>query len=181
MYEPAEDSYLLLESINNFYVDKRIKNSFDMGSGSGILAKQLAEFSEHVIAVDIDDASVEHLKKELKNSKISVVKSDLFSNIKKEKFDLIVFNPPYLPKGEEDYDDAALYGGEKGIEITLRFLEQAKEFLAKTGIILFVASSLSKLSELEIEMKKMKYSFEKIKQEHYFFEELYVYKAKLKD
>lgn len=181
MYEPAEDSYLLLESINYFYENKQVRNSLDMGSGSGILAKKLSEFSEHVVAVDINVESVEHLKKEFEDTKISVVKSNLFSNIKNEKFDLIVFNPPYLPKGEDDYDDAALYGGEKGIEITLKFLEQAKNFLEKKGIMLFIASSLSKVQELETEMKKMKYSFEKIKQEHYFFEELYVYKAKLKE
>ncbi len=172
MYEPAEDSYLLEEEIIAFCKDKTIGKSLDMGTGSGIQANTLTKFSKEVYAVDINKKSKEKVGK-----KIKFIHSDLFKNVKEKEFDLIVFNPPYLPEGDEKAD-SELTGGKEGVELTLEFLKQAKKHLKEDGTILFIASSLSNLTFLEKKASK-DYHLERIRELPLFFEKLYVYKATL--
>lgn len=188
MYEPAEDSFLLKEAIIEFCKNKKEINSkssklnfaLDMGTGSGILAQELANHFEKVIAVDINEETIKQIKEENKlNKKIILIQSDLFENVPKQKFDLITFNPPYLPNEDgEEYEDEELTSGISGLNTTIEFLKQAKEFLNENGMILFIASSLAKINVLESEMKKLNYEFKQIKKQHIFFEDIIVYLVK---
>lgn len=175
-YEPQEDSYLLLEYVNKLAYGKVL----DMGTGSGILAKG-ASFKhgvDEVVAVDIDEQAIEELnKKDVK--KIKAFQSDLFADID-EKFDVIVFNPPYLPMHEKDEDDA-LDGGIKGFELIEMFLKEAKKHLVRGGFILMVFSNRTGKKEVDNVIKKEKYKHELLEKKSLaFFEELYVYKIKRK-
>src|SRR3989338_8989568 len=88
LYEPGDDSFLIIS-----FIKKYAKGSIlDLGTGTGILAKEAMKYSSDVLAADINPKAVSYGKKQ----GIKAVKSDLFSNIK-GKFDLIIFNPPYLP------------------------------------------------------------------------------------
>ena len=176
MYEPAEDSYLLEEEVVAFCKDKSLLKALEMGTGSGLIANTLAKYSKKVIAVDIDTKSLSYAKKSAKKN-IEFVKSDLFKNIKEKEFDLIVFNPPYLPEDEHG-KDKELAGGKEGVELTLKFLKQAKKHLSQEGQILFVASSLANLNLLDKKASKT-YHLERIRELPLFFEKLYVYKATL--
>ena len=69
---------------------------------------------------------------------ISVQQSNLFKNLD-EKFDTIIFNPPYLPS-DPKLKDLTLDGGKKGYELIQKFLKQAKKHLEKKGIILLLFS-----------------------------------------
>jgi len=171
IYEPAEDSFLLLS-----FVKMHARGIvLDMGCGSGMLAKEAMKHARKIVAADIDEEAVECCRKQ----GINAVRSDLFSNIG-EKFDLIIFNPPYLPKDEkEDKKTAvALSGGKKGHEIINRFLQEAKNHLNKNGRILIVASSLT--GDVEKLFKKHGYKFKLLKEESYFFEKLKVYLLAIK-
>ena len=143
-----------------------------MGTGSGIQANTLCKFSKEVYAVDINKESKEKIGK-----KIKFIHSDLFKKVKEKDFDLIVFNPPYLPDGEEKADPE-LTGGKQGVELTLKFLKQAKKHLKEDGTILFIASSHANLDLLEKKAGK-EYYLERIRELPLFFEKLYVYKATL--
>lgn len=175
-YEPQEDSYLLLEYVKQLAFGKVL----DMGTGSGILAKQAVynQDVEEVVAVDIDQESVEKLKKDsVKN--LRAFQSDLFANIS-ERFDTIVFNPPYLPKDEKD-PDVALDGGVKGHEIIGLFLERAKKHLRKNGIILMVFSNRTGKKEVDKIIRDEGYKSVVLEKKNLdFFEELYVYKLEKK-
>ena len=113
IYKPREDSFLLQKHVRKYAQGKVL----DMGAGSGIQAITALEKTKDVLAVDINPKAVEELKKKNINAKVS----DLFSNVK-GKFDLIVFNPPYLPADEREPEDSALAttGGKKGPIIPLR-------------------------------------------------------------
>ena len=88
LYEPREDSELLVK-----YVKKHARGVvLDMGTGSGIQAIGAIEKGAEVLAVDVNKEAVEHCEKK----GINALQSDLFENVK-GKFDLIIFNPPYLP------------------------------------------------------------------------------------
>ncbi len=165
VYEPAEDSYFLMKFVKSFASGKVL----DMGSGSGVIAKECLKFTNDVTAVDIDEKSVKLLRKTF-NGK--VIQSDLWENIN-EKYDTVFFNPPYLP--EDKHKDIALDGGKEGYEIILRFLKDARHFLKPDGKIVLLFSSLSKPDIIEKYMKKSFYNYRVLGKLPLFFEELYVY------
>ena len=170
MYEPREDSFLILKHIRD-YVKKKDK-VLDVGTGTGILAKEALKYAKEVVANDIDKKLINKLAKN-NTSKLKFIQSDLFSNIK-EKFNLILFNPPYLPS--QKIKDKKIDGGKNGTEIIERFLRQAKNYLKKNGKILLLCSSLNK--NINRLFKKYKYKAKKIDEKKMFFEKLYVYELK---
>ncbi len=166
-YNPREDSFLLLKNIKNHI--KPGDKVLDMGTGSGILAKEAAKFSRQVTAADIDN----EIPKSKCLGKINFIHSDLFSNIN-DRFDVILFNPPYLPSKNLRHID--LDGGRNGTEIMEKFLVKAREHLNEKGKILLLCSSLNK--NIEQIFKRYNYNFKKIDQTPLFFEKLYVYELK---
>lgn len=151
MYQPAEDSYFFKEFLENFFKDKKLKKSFsvlDMGSGEGILAETCSKFvnKKNILCADIQKESVLLLRKK----GFKAVQSDLFKNIKR-KFDLIIFNAPYLPldKREDRESRIETTGGLRGDEISLRFLKEAKKRLKKNGKIFLLISSLTPIKRIK--------------------------------
>ncbi|MFH1053229.1 MAG: hypothetical protein V1740_02315, partial [Candidatus Woesearchaeota archaeon] len=72
----------------------------------------------------------------MKKSKLNAIRSNLFSNINKtNRFDLIIFNPPYLPEDKREPKDSRLNttAGKKGYEIVIKFLQKARKYLRKDG------------------------------------------------
>ncbi|MDD5193752.1 MAG: DUF2431 domain-containing protein [Candidatus Nanoarchaeia archaeon] len=202
-YQPAEDSYLMSETlkeylinlINKYNPDKKnqknqeksnLKNFnindimeikiLDMGSGSGIQAETCRELGlKNLITADINPAAV----KLLKSKGFKSIKTDLFSNInKKSKFNIILFNPPYLPENEHDKEKDTT-SGKKGYELIIDFLEQAKSYLQKDGKILLLFSSLSKPAIIKKQAKILGYNSKLLSKKHLFFEELFVYEFSL--
>jgi len=178
IYEPAEDSFLLSEEIKKYLKnkDKEIK-ILDMGSGSGIQAKTCRDLGfKNILCADIDPEAIKHFKK----LKFRSIKTNLFSKIKKSKenkFDFIIFNPPYLPENELEPKDSRLAttGGKKGYEIIIKFLKQARSYLTKDGAILLLFSSLSQPKTIKSEAKKLGYTIKELSSQKLFFEELFVY------
>ncbi len=168
IYHPAEDSYLLKQVLGEFN-DIKNKKILDMGSGSGIQAENLLKLgilSENLTLADIDLDSIKLLKK--KFPKLEIIRSDLFEKIK-GKFDLIIFNPPYLP-GDKFDNKKDTTGGKKGSEIINRFLNQAHKYLNVNGKILILTSSLTKGIKWGNYKKKL------LAKKNIFFEELYVWR-----
>jgi len=168
IYEPAEDSFLLQKYVEKYASGKVL----DIGSGSGIQAEAALKKTKNILAVDINKESVKLLKKKGINAKYS----DLFSNVK-GKFDLIIFNPPYLPEEEKEDLETKLVttGGKYGYEILGRFFKDTKKFLNKNGKILIVFSSLTNKKKVDSLIKKYGFKFKLLEEKGLFFERLYVY------
>ncbi len=179
VYEPAEDSYLL-EKFVRVHARGRV---LEIGTGSGILAVEAAKSIKvkSVLAVDINSKAVEAVlewkeKEHLK--KLKVLESDLFGSVD-DKFETIIFNPPYLP---QDYVagkkivDPALYGGDKGWEVSLKFLDEMGEYLTNDGKVLFLFSSHTNKEKIDQALEKNLYDFEELAAEKCgMYEKLYVY------
>jgi release factor glutamine methyltransferase len=153
IYQPSEDSFLLEGEVRKRAGGKKV---LDVGTGLGIQARAALEVgAKQVLAVDIDSEVI----RKLKGEKFQVRKSDLFSNVS-GKFDLIVFNPPYLPHDErEDLESArATTGGKRGDELIVRFLNEVKNYLDENGAALLVVSSLTPLTRIRkvLMAKKLK-------------------------
>jgi len=178
MYSPSDDSYLLSKTLKK-YLKNKIKNEdtkiLDMGSGSGIQAETCRKLGfKNIIVSDIDKGAVSFLKKK----KFNAIESNLFSKIK-EKFDLIIFNPPYLP--EDKYDKQKdTSGGKQGFETIIKFLKQAESHLNKKGEILLLFSSLSSPGIIKKHAEKLGYKMQFLAEKKLFFEKLFVYSFKNK-
>lgn len=143
IYEPREDSFLLAGEVERLAEEKRI---LDVGCGSGIqMEAAIKSGAKKVLGVDIDSESLDYCG----GKGLDIMKSDLFGNVS-GKFDLIVFNPPYLPEDKrEDLESSkATSGGIKGDEIIIRFLKGVRRHLAEDGRILLVVSTLTPLDEI---------------------------------
>jgi len=145
IYAPAEDTFLLADVLRKEQIGN--KAVLEIGCGSGFLTKLMAEKKAVVTAVDINPSAVEATKKLLSEEKLKahVFISDLFSNVA-GKFDLIVFNPPYLPESEDDEvagSDARYSGGRSGREIIERFVKESANHLVAGGKIMILISILT--------------------------------------
>lgn len=149
VYEPAEDSFLFADNLTvneGEYV-------LDMGTGCGILSIIAAEKASHVVAIDINPNAVrcakENARQNMVADKISLICGDLFTPLKiGEKFDLILFNAPYLPSepGEgSKWVERAWAGGVNGRSVLDRFLKDFPEYLKANGRVLLMQSTYAGL------------------------------------
>ena len=203
VYRPSDDTYLIIdylkENINEHFFDgldiRRIKNILDMGTGTGIIAiflemikKEVANFSPKIYASDILKEAIQCAKLNesinISEKNITFMQSDLFRNYPdnlKKKFNVIIFNPPYLPslrfngnpiaKKEIDY---SWNGGEKGYELIIEFLSQVKSFLDLTQdfYIYYIGSSVGNFQNLIDQVKHYGFRNTILGKKHYFFEDI---------
>ncbi len=171
VYMPRDDSIMLAEILEN----EKAEHVLDIGCGSGFLAILLAKHDCTVIAVDINPEAISATEKNAAMNfvEINVVQSDLFENVK-DNFDLIVFNPPYLPG--EPYD--IQWSG--GIDLVKKFLEDAREYLKKDGKIIFVISTLTAPEKEIIDLiEKNSYKYKILARKKIPWEELIAFELKL--
>ena len=170
VYQPDADTFLLLDAARAEV--KPGDRVLEVGTGSGIIAAELAGVAG-VIATDINP----HAGLCAREKGIDVVRNDLFSGIR-STFDLILFNPPYLPTLPEDRIDDwleyALDGGTTGREVIERFAEEAGRVLAPDGRILLLISSLTGLPEVRDIFYREGFTSEIVAKEKVEDENLYV-------
>ncbi|MDP6703980.1 MAG: methyltransferase [archaeon] len=138
VYSPREDSFLIADSLEL----KGNEKVLDMGTGSGILAVVAASKGCEVTAADINPGAVKCAKENAERNQVSieVLESNLFENIS-GKFDLILFNLPYIKMNEKPKKVIDLsYNSPGTIE---GFLKEYKEHLKPSGRAIVVSSSLS--------------------------------------
>ncbi|MBR9706983.1 MAG: methyltransferase [Candidatus Diapherotrites archaeon] len=182
VYEPKEDSYLLARIVQD--QDLEGKNVLEVGCGSGLLSLLAAQNAKTVLAVDINPKAVENTKLNFEKNKITnaiVKESNLFEKVN-GKFDLIIFNPPYLPdepalKGKEEMIDKSWAGGPTGRETLFAFLKNAREHLNPDGEILILISNITGPTEVEERLMKLGFKFKEVGREKVPNEELIVYQA----
>ena len=182
VYEPAEDTFLLAENLKV----RKGDIALDIGTGTGIIALLMAKKARFVLGVDINPIAVELARE---NAKINGIKnvefrmSDLFENVE-GKFDIITFNPPYLPgeaKELKEPIDLALIGGKQGREVLNKFISQVRDYLRPNGMVQIVQSSITGVDETIEKLTKMGFKAEITAKERYFFEEIVVITAKLSE
>jgi release factor glutamine methyltransferase len=177
VYEPQEDTFLLLnQSAKEVKKDDKI---LEIGTGSGFIAKNLAErvSIKNILCTDVNPWAV----KCARGKGLKVLQSDLFERVY-GKFDLILFNPPYLPMDNSEISDKMLErawdGGKDGLEVICRFLEHVGDYLAPNGRFLLVVSSLSDVPKAIKLAENKGFKIEQRAMEKFFFETLYVLRGR---
>lgn len=180
VYNPSDDSFLLVKVLEV----SPGEHLLDMGTGTGIAALHAAKAGARVTAADINPYAVACARSNaLKNDlKVEVLQSDLFQNVR-GVFDVITFNPPYLPEegAPSTWMERAWSGGADGSEIVVRFLADAWKFLAPGGRIYIILSSFGSIRSV-LRMAKERYDVEMVEENHLFFESILAYRmARKKD
>ncbi|MCK9276469.1 MAG: class I SAM-dependent methyltransferase [Methanoculleus sp.] len=142
VYPPAEDSYLLLRAaLREVRPTDRV---LEVGTGSGYVAAGLLGRAAGVVATDINPHAVACARARA----VEAVRADLVAGLT-GPFDLILFNPPYLPtlpdERIDDWLEYALDGGPTGRAVIERFIADVGRVLAPFGRVLLLVSSLTDL------------------------------------
>lgn len=179
VYNPSDDSLLLLKVVDGVKPGDRF---LDMGSGTGLSAIHAARIGAVVTAADINPHAVECTARNAakNNVRIEVVKSDLFQSIR-GNYDVIVFNPPYLPgsSSSTSWIERAWSGGDEGSEVAVRFLGDAWKHLSPGGRIFMILSSVGGLMSV-LKAARERYDSEMLEEQHMFFESIYAYRFVLR-
>jgi release factor glutamine methyltransferase len=113
----------------------------DMGTGSGIGAVFAARRARRVVAVDISPEAVRCARiNALLNhveGRVEVREGDLFAPLAGERFDLVLFNPPFFRGAPRDLLDHAW----RSVDTVERFAAGLSEHLAPGGKALVILSS----------------------------------------
>jgi len=183
VYEPAEDSFLLADAaLKEAKAGMRI---LEIGTGSGFVsAVLLANLKDiRLVATEINP----HAARCAKINGVEVILTDLFKALKSRRpetrFDLILFNPPYLPTSREEkvpgWLNYAFDGGTSGRETLDRFLDEVRDYLKPGGEILVLISSITGLDPVKEKMEKLGFAADVVARKKVSFEELMVVRGKL--
>lgn len=169
VYEPSEDSFLFLDALEKeqAFLQESLASKMsvvcEIGCGSGIVSTFMMQ--NHIpspcsiyLPTDVSPWAMESMldtaaRNQCNNSIVSPIRMDLTTAMRSNQIDLLVFNPPYVPAEEVpkmpsessdlsgDWLDLALLGGDDGMVVTWKLLDNLDRILAPGGIayILFCA------------------------------------------
>ncbi len=168
IYEPREDTYHLIEAINED--DIRAKYVLEIGCGNGLITYNLSFYAKKVFTCDINKRAVKFCKEHVKNENVFVFIGDDVKSINLNHIDVIVFNSPYLPPDEYKHPNIS---EQYCNETVMRIIEHLPH---KKIIFYFTASSLCK-NTLALCEKARSYGFKcSYKKHHYFFEDIFIFR-----
>ena len=175
VYVPAEDSYLLAENLEI----KEGQSVLEIGTGSGIVAMYASRLTDKITVSDINFDACELARKNFEANNIENIEilfGNMFEPVEKRKFDVILFNTPYLPtEDDEVIDDTINYafdGGLNGRKVIDLFLNEVGDHLNDRGIVQMIQSSLSGNEETLEKLDNLGFIAEIKASEHFFFEDI---------
>ena len=175
VYVPAEDSYLLADNLEI----KKGQSVLEIGTGSGIVAMYASRLTDDITVTDINFDACELARKNFAENgieNIEILWGNLFEVVENRKFDVILFNTPYLPTDEGDVIDSnlnyAFDGGLNGRKVIDLFLNEVKNHLNDGGIVQMIQSSLSGNDETLARLDELGFIAEIAASEHFFFEDI---------
>lgn len=147
---PRQDTEILVEEAVKYINGKEQKiKVLDMCTGSGCIAVSIDKLCENarVVGTDISGKALEIAKinNEENDTRVNFIESDLFENIK-ERFDVIVSNPPYIeseeieklmPEVREFEPRIALDGTKDGLEFYRNICNNLSRYLKENGAVFF--------------------------------------------
>lgn len=146
---PRQDTEILVEEVMDISENIKEKKILELCTGSGVIAISLARYisGSKIKAIDISEKAIKVAKKNaIENdvySNIEFIKSNMFENLREEKFDIIVSNPPYIKRSiiktlnndvkNEPY--IALDGGEDGLDFYRKIISESFKYLKHGGYL----------------------------------------------
>lgn len=171
-YLPAEDTYLLRDALEGFSG----RACLEIGFGSGVVISSAAERFELAAATDVMSLTQARLARA---AGVELLIADKASCFIDGSFDLVFFNPPYVPS--DTIVDPAVDGGPSGIEVPTAFLRDGLRVVREGGSVMALLSDEGDLGEFEARCGAMGLGVERVAQRKLFFETLVVYKLERRE
>jgi HemK-related putative methylase len=151
----------------------------DMGTGSGVCAVFAARHAQRVVAVDINLAAVRctGVNALLNNveHRLEVRHGDLFAPVAGERFDLILFNPPFLRGTPRDDRERAW----RSHDIPERFAAGVRDHLKPSGSVLVVLSSFGGAAGFLEEFRKQGFAISVLAERRFITERLAIFRLQM--
>lgn len=201
VYEPAEDSFLLLDAIEadlSQIFDKKPIICLEIGSGSGVVITALAKVLSECIcyATDINPIACRITKKTAKcnNAVIEMLNMDLTNGFQQNEIDLLIFNPPYVVTTNEELESKvqpssstsngdfntniikSWAGGIDGRVVMDRVFTHLDQILSPDGIAYILVIKDNKPAEIIKNLEKLKFRAEIVKERRIRGEHLFILK-----
>lgn len=148
---PRPETEMIVEAAIEILRPPENSRFCEVGIGSGCIAVSILHSVETAgaIGLDISEKALNVAEKNAKTHRVSerlkLQISDVFENLSNEKFDLIVSNPPYIPRDDlktlqaevREFEPlTALTDGGDGLSIIEKIISQTPKFLNSGGFLL---------------------------------------------
>jgi len=165
IYEPREDSFLLLDALKkDLPFIKQLQPDFcvEIGSGSGLsisfLSKELGT-SVNCIATDINPEAA-YATSRTSNRNNGSVQPIITKYIEGTRLgglvDVLIFNPPYVPTPSEEIGvlplPASWAGGVNGMEVLTPVLESLDNILSQKGVFYVILEEANQPKSVAVSM-----------------------------
>jgi release factor glutamine methyltransferase len=148
VFQPPSDAWMVVRQIRAQPLSPTA-SALDLCTGSGVLAIAAAQAGcREVTAIDVSRRAVAaaRINAALNRVRVRALRGDLFAPVRRQRFDLIVSNPPYLPSPVDELPRRGLAraweAGHDGRAILDRICAQAHEHLTPGGVMLLVHSEV---------------------------------------
>ena len=161
---PRADTETVVEVCKDFLKEKQNPQILDLCAGSGCIGITLAKECEssNVVMVEKYDEALRYTERNIERNgtqNAKVIKGDIFEKSGADKkYDLIVSNPPYIPKTQMDIvspetkfePQTALLANDGGMEFYKAITENYKKSLKEGGMLCFEVgiNGYKKVSEI---------------------------------
>ena len=147
---PRPETEHLVEKVIELAADFGQPRIVDVGTGSGIIAVALAHKlpDAEVTAIDLSPAALAVARQNAERNgvagRIRFLHGDLLGPVAGERFDIVVSNPPYVPRTERaslavevrEYEpEMALFAGDDGLDVYRRLVPSGFACLRDGGFI----------------------------------------------
>jgi release factor glutamine methyltransferase len=177
VYLPSDDTFMLARAVQEAV--RPGERFLEVGCGTALVALAASRAGARAWACDVNPHAVRLAVQNAQTNRLGlrVVRTDLLAGLA-GPFDVVAFNPPYLPTAEEDHVegwlDRAFDGGPDGNRVALRFCAALAQLQRLPRLVLIVHSSLADATPLVTAMQALGYRHEVAAEEHHFHERIYV-------
>lgn len=138
---PSIDTVLFAKALREiFSSEHKLTNAVEIGCGSGFLSKYVLSkvpTLQNILITDINPEAVKCAQSNINDSRASFLVGDGLEALKNNKYDLVISNPPYVPRPDAIEDNPY-----EGLEVINFILENVKTYLNPGGVSVLNVSSL---------------------------------------
>lgn len=177
VYVPDADTILLAGAVQDAV--RPGERFLEVGCGAGLVGLAAARRGAAAWATDLNPRAVELSRRNAESNGLAleVREGDLLAGLA-GPFDVVAFNPPYLPTGPQDVVpgplNLAFDGGADGNQTVLRFAAEVSALRPLPRLVLVVHSSLADPAPLAAQLAASGYAAREVAEEPHFFERIRV-------